>query len=297
MESKGESEVVQCGREISGEEIAQIQETVATFWRLSRIELVETICEHMGWRTASGTNKVDACAKLLEKLESQGLLKLPEKRGLCTGKVRELAITERTAPAPEIVGSIKEAGGVGLKIVIDKEESALWKEYVNRYHYLKYKRPHGCYVRYFIESGRGRLGCLLFAGAAQSIGVRDRWIGWSSRERLLNLGYIVNNTRFLIFPWVKVRNLASHVLGAAGRRIRDDWEERWNYRPVLLETFVDPQYYVGSSYLAANWLYLGMTTGEGLVRPGKNYTTTPKKIFVFPLVEDIHTALCQGIRS
>src|SRR5208282_6237994 len=236
MQAKGESEVVQCGREISGEEIAQIQETVATFWRLSRVELVETICKHMGWHTASGTNKVDACAKLLEKLESQGLLKLPEKRGLCTGKVREPAITERTAPAPAIEGSIKEAGEVGLKVVIDKEESALWKEYVNRYHYLKYKKPTGCYLRYFIESGQGRLGCLLFAGAAQSIGVRDRWIGWSARERLLNLGYIVNNTRFLIFPWVKVRNLASHVLGAAGRRIRDDWEERWNYRPVLLET-------------------------------------------------------------
>jgi len=297
MHRKGESEVMQCGREVSGEEIAQIRETVETFCLLSRTELIATVCEHMEWHSASGTNKVGACEKLLEKLESQGLLRLPEKRSSSSWKPREPAITERTAPAPEINGSIKDAGRVGLKIVVDKEENALWKEYVSRYHYLGYKKPYGCDLRYFIESDLGRLGCLLFAGASKSIGVRDRWIGWSDRERLLNLGYVVNNSRFLIFPWVKVMNLASHVLGEIGRRIRDDWEKRWNYRPVLLETFVDPRYYAGSSYLAANWLYLGMTTGEGLVRPGKSYTTTPKKIFVFPLVEDFRAALCQGVRS
>ena len=295
MHRKGESEVMQCGREVSGEEIAQIRETVETFCLLSRTELIATVCEHMEWHSASGTNKLDACARLLEKLESQGLVKLPEKRGMRTWKVREPAITERTAPAPEITGSVKEAGGVELKLVIDEEENALWKEYVSRYHYLGYKKPYGCDLRYFIESDLGRLGCLLFAGASKSIGVRDRWIGWSDRERLLNLGYVVNNSRFLIFPWVKVMNLASHVLGEIGRRIRDDWEKRWNYRPVLLETFVDPRYYAGSSYLAANWLYLGMTTGEGLVRPGKSYTTTPKKIFVLPLVDDFRSVL--GVRS
>ena len=58
-----------------------------------------------------------------------------------------------------------------------------------------------------------------------------------------------------------------------------------------METFVDPQYYHGSCYKGANWDYLGMTTGEGLVRKGKRYSTTPKMIFVMPLVKDFRSLL------
>jgi hypothetical protein len=163
---------------------------------------------------------------------------------------------------------------------------------VHRYHYLGYKQPFGCFARYFVESDQGRLGCVLFSGASKALGERDRWIGWSESSRLRNLGRVVNNTRFVIFPWAKVKNLASYVLGQAARRIGKDWQERWSYRPVLLETFVDPQYFDGTCYRAANWQYLGMTTGEGLVRKGKRYTTSPKKIFVKPLVDDFRTVLC-----
>jgi hypothetical protein len=91
---------------------------------------------------------------------------------------------------------------------------------------------------------------------------------------------------------VRVKNLASHVLGQAVRRIAEDWQEKWSYRPVLLETFVDPKYFDGTCYRASNWQYLGMTTGEGLVRKGKSYTTSPKKIFVKPLMDDFRTILC-----
>jgi hypothetical protein len=96
----------------------------------------------------------------------------------------------------------------------------------------------------------------------------------------------------LIFPWVRAKNLASHVLGQAARRIKDDWVQQWGYSPVLLETFVDPEHYHGSCYKAANWEELGMSTGEGLVRKGKSYTTTAKMIFVKPLVKDFRSLLC-----
>ena len=131
---------------------------------------------------------------------------------------------------------------------------------------------------------RGVLGCLLFAGAAKALGVRDKWIGWGDNQRLRNLGCVINNTR--------LKNLASHVLGQVQRRIREDWYLRWGYRPVLMETFVDPERYSGSCYKASNWEYLGMTTGEGLVRKGKRYRTTPKMIFVRPLVKDFRSILC-----
>lgn len=292
MHQRQESHLVQCGREISIAEIEEIRETVATFWRLSREELLVTICEHLGWHSASGSPKANACLKLLEKLESQGSLKLPAKQESSRKGLREPCLTERTEPQPRIEGSIRDVGPVRLELVSERQEVELWNEYVNRCHYLGYKRPFGCFARYFVESERGRLGCLLFAGAAMSLGERDRWIGWSASSRLRNLGWVVNNTRFVIFPWVKVKYLASHVLGQALRRVREDWEERWSYRPVLLETFVDPQYYDGTCYRAANWRYLGMTTGEGLVRKGKRYTTSPKKIFVKPLVDDFRSVLC-----
>lgn len=289
-EGKG---LVHCGRAIDPEELEAIRETVAACRRLSRSELVLTICEHLDWRSASGTLKKDACHKLLEKLEAQGLLKLPGKRPVTPAEVKpQPEPTQRTESAEPVEGSVEEIGSVRLTPASGKEETGLWNEYVSRYHYLGYKPPIGCFQRYFIESERGVLGCLLFAGAAKSLGERDRFVGWSRSERLRNLGYVVNNTRFLVFPWVRVKNLASHALGQAARRLGDDWQRRWGYRPVLLETFVDPAFYDGTCYLAANWLYLGMTTGHGRARRGRSYTTTPKKIFVKPLAENFRAVLC-----
>ncbi len=292
MYRKHESSLVQCGREISIEEIEEIKETVAVFHQLSSVELAMTICEHLEWYSASGTPKTDACLKLLGKLESEGVLKLPEKKVILHRAPGKLCRTERTELQSPIEGSLGDMGLVRLEIVRGREETGPWNEYVDRYHYLGYKHPFGCYARYFVESNRGRLGCLLFSGAAKALRERDRWIGWSESSRLRNLGRIVNNSRFVIFPWVRVKNLASHVLGQAVRRIEQDWQQRWNYRPVLLETFVDPRYFEGTCYRAANWQYLGMTTGEGLVRKGKSYTTSPKKIFVKVLADDFRTVLC-----
>ncbi|MBW2167361.1 MAG: DUF4338 domain-containing protein, partial [Deltaproteobacteria bacterium] len=136
------------------------------------------------------------------------------------------------------------------------------------------------------------LGCVLFSGAAKSMGTRDRWIGWTEKQRLNNLAWVINNSRFLIFPWVQVKNLASHVLGQINRQIRAHWQESWGYSPVLMETFVDPVHYQGICYKAANWQCLGMTTGQGLVREGKSYATSPKKIFIKPLVKNYRDLLC-----
>ncbi len=293
MLKKKTTAIVQCGREISVQEIEEIQETVKLCGGLSRIELAQTIAENLQWYRASGTNKVDACLKLLEKLESQGVLQLPQKRAVSKPTVnREIRLTERTEPQPEIVCKLKDLGPVELEIVKDKDISILWKEYVSRYHYLGYKKPFGYRLRYFIKSERGRLGCVLFSGAAKSMGARDRWISWTEKQRLRNLAWVVNNSRFLIFPWVRVKNLASHVLGRISRQIREHWQDNWGYGPVLMETFVDPAHYQGSCYKAANWQYLGMTTGQGLVRKAKSYTTSPKKIFIKPLVKNYRDLLC-----
>ena len=164
-----------------------------------------------------------------------------------------------------------------------------------RYHYLGYKKPFGYTLRYFIKNKEDYLGCALFSGAAKAIGVRDRFIGWTPEQRLRNLAWVINNSRFLIFPWVKVKNLASYVLGRIAREIRGHWEVIWGYQPVLLETFVDPLRYNGSCYRGAGWEDLGMTTGQGLVRKGKSYKTQPKKMFIKALVKNYQELLCSNI--
>jgi len=286
--------IFQCGREVTGQELDEIQETVRLFPSLSRSELTATICEHLEWLTASGSYKMDACMKLLEKLEADGLMQLPGKREEYQGKQsrKPVSLTSRTDPRADIVGSLRELGSLRIEVAKEKESTGLWNEYVSRYHYLGYKKPFGYFLRYFVVSEWGFLGCLMFAGPAKAIRVRDEWIGWTKNQRLRNLAWVINNTRFLILPWVHVKNLASHILGQAARRVKDDWLKRWGYSPVLLETFVDPKYYHGSCYKAANWQYLGMTTGEGLERKGKSYATTAKMIFVKPLIKDCSALLC-----
>ena len=199
---------------------------------------------------------------------------------------------ETEPPAEEIVGKLADIEPVTLDVVRDRDATCLWNEFVDRYHYLGYKRPFGCPLRYFVVSGRGPLGCVLLAGAAKSIRVRDRWIGWTQQQRLRNLQWVINNSRYLIFPWVRVKHLASHVLGQVARRVRQDWLDRWGYAPVLMETFVDPLRYQGTCYRAAGWVCLGYTTGEGLRRPGRSYTTLPRRMFVRPLAPDFRALLC-----
>jgi len=296
MSEHRRQEVIQCGREINGEEIALIQEMVELFSGLAVNELAATICEHLAWYTAGGGLKVDACLKLLNKLESSGVVELTERQKARRRKHftrnEQIVIGGRTDPGSKVVEGTVGDLEVTLEVAVDREKKKLWNEYVQRYHPLGYKNPFGYRLRYFIICREGRLGCLLFNGAAKSLGARDEWIGWNERQRLRNLAWVINLSRHLIFPWVNVKNLSSHVLGKVARGIQQHWQERWGYRPVLMETFVDPMYREGSCYKAAGWEYVGMTTGGGLVREGERYKTTPKKIFMKPLVEEFREVLC-----
>ncbi|RLB92140.1 MAG: hypothetical protein DRH26_06930 [Deltaproteobacteria bacterium] len=292
MLKKNDPAMICCGRPVTHQEIKEVQETVSLFSNLSLHELTETICEHMDWRRASGSNKFDACLKMLEKLEVEGLVHLPEKKTQAKSKKAKIVLTSRTEPEPVINNIVGDFNDINVDLVIDKENITLWNEYMARYHYLGFSKPFGYVMRYFIKNDHKILGCLLFSGAAKSMRTRDEWIGWTQNQRLRNLAWIINNTRFLIFPWVNIKNLASHTLGKVSRRLRDDWQEKWGFQPVLMETFVDPKLYHGTCYRASNWDYIGMTTGQGLPRKGKTYKTSPKKIFMKPLVKDFHKILC-----
>jgi hypothetical protein len=269
---------------------------VQSFPSLSRKELTYTLCEHLDWLTPAGRPKFEACSKLLARMEEAGELRLPSlQKNKSHPGPRSCAArgtSARTDPPVPLVRPLSEFEAVRLRLVSDRQDEDLWNEYVERYHPLGYKKPFGYWARYFIESGAHRLGCILLSGPAKALTARDRWIGWNDRQRLKNLPWVINNSRYLIFPWVEVANLASHVLAQLARRVGDDWQARWGYRPLLLETFVDPTHFQGSCYRAAGWTLLGRTSGEGLVRPGKQYQTSPKLIFAKPLQADFRRLLC-----
>jgi len=297
-----ESEIgrlVLSGRVFGSGEVRQIQETVRLFSRLSRFELAQTLCEHLGWRTPKGQNKVDSCLKALRKLEALGLIEGPARRGYAARPREPVTLSERTDPAQPLAGSVADYEPIELEAVEQRGQRQLWNDYVARYHYLGYQRPLGAHQRYFIVSKKSeplRLGGLLFGVSAWAVAVRDEWIGWSERVRAQRLNWVVNNSRFLIFPWVRVANLASRVLGLAARRLGEDWQRRYGYRPVLLETFVDPERYRGTCYQAANWIGLGMTTGRGRLDRHTHYLSSPKLVYVYPLRADFRCLLTRRRR-
>ena len=172
-------------------------------------------------------------------------------------------------------------------------QSRLWNEYIHRYHYLGYKTLPGAQRRYFVNSGNRLLALLGFGASAWQIAPRDRFIGWSHQQRQKNLHLIVNNARFLILPWVQSKNPASMTLARVAHQLPDDWEERYHYRPVLMETFVDKERFAGTCYKAANWISVGETQGRGKLGPAGKQSVPIKLIWLYPLVSNFRAVLAQ----
>jgi hypothetical protein len=164
---------------------------------------------------------------------------------------------------------------------------------MHRYHYLGYKNLPGAQLRYFVIADEQILALLSFSASASAwqCAPRDQYIGWTHEQRKRNLHLIINNSRFLILPWIQSKNLASKILAMTARRIADDWQLRYHYQPVLLETFVEKDRFKGTCYKAANWQLLGQTKGRGkLGKPG--ILSTPiKDLWIYPLQRNCNSIL------
>ena len=150
-------------------------------------------------------------------------------------------------------------------------------------------REHRCAL---VTSQRRVLAVVGFGASAWKAAPRDRFIGWSVAQREARLQLVVNNARFLILPWVQVRNLASTVLARSSRRLPDDWQARYGYRPLLLETFVQSDRFAGTSYRAANWTHVGQTQGRGKLDVHRTHALPRKDIWLYPLRRDFRRRLC-----
>lgn len=285
------------GRIFSAQELKLIQEVCRDFGSLGRTEISRTVCELLQWKRPNGNLKNHECRLLLERMEALGVLKLPLVRRLGQRGKRQVQLTSQSEPELELIGSAGEYEPLTLQLVEKGRdcESRLWRELVERYHYLGCRVPVGANLRYLVRSMRYPdrvLACLLWTSPAWKIAARDHWIGWNDNQRQRNLQLIVNNGRFLILPWVRVRGLASKILARCARQIADDWEERFGYRPLLLETMVDVERFRGTCYRAANWVSLGRTQGRGRMdRYHRVAGRAPKEVFVYPLCRDVRERL------
>lgn len=290
------AELVFKGRTFGAKELSLVEQVVARYRGLSRQELANTVCELLGWHRPNGGLKTWECKELLGELEVQGRFELPTLRTTKPRGARtSVARTAHGEPRAPVRATVRDVAPVQLRRVLSPEQRRLWRELIERYHYLGHRVPFGAHLRYLIEVARPHaavVGCLQVSSPAWRIAVRDRWLGWSESQRRTRLQRVVNNSRFLIVPWVEVCNLASHVLARMAREITTDWERAYGARPVLLETLVDAQRFVGTCYRAAGWLELGATTGRGRDdRHHRRHGVAPKTVFVFPLRPDAREVL------
>ena len=273
-----------CGKVVTVDELSLIKELAEEFWGIPQTELANTVCELLGWERANGKLKTVECRQFLQRMEEAGLIKMPRKRSKGKSKNAPVKHTDDGRARAQITGSVHALGGALLQRVESPQQLQEWKELVDRYHYLGHKQAFGAQLRYLVrcrEQGRV-LGCLQFSSPAWKVQARDRWIGWDQKQREANLQRIVQNSRFLILPWVEVKGLASHVLGRANRRLADDWQALYGYRPLLMETFVEARFR-GTSYAAANWLKLGETQGRGRMDRDHQHNESKKTVWVYPL--------------
>ncbi len=263
-----------------------------------RIDISRKVCEVLNWRQANGRLKDAACREVLRKMDSKGLINLPPPHPSSSipGSSRGIRPKEKWDGVFEVNTELVEGalGEVILKIANNGTNRNLWEYLIDKYHYLGYRRPVGASVKYLIylkdpvsPYSDGRLvGCIGFANAVLKLNLRDKWIGWTVEQKKRNLHLVINNVRFLILPWVRIKNLASKILSTASKQVQKDWASIYKHKPVLLETFVDIAKFIGTVYRAANWRCLGKTIGKG--RCGMNYFihNQPKDVYVYPLTKD-----------
>ena len=286
-----------CGQNFTEDIISRIRSTLVEQQSLSRRQLSATVCEWLDWHSANGSLKDMNCRVALLKLHRTGLIELPDTHQQFPSEHRkkkpDIAIDETEA----VECNLSEFGQVEIvRITGGTKASRIWNALMNRYHYLGSGPLCGAQMRYLIRSeSNGWIGGFAFTSAAWSLQAREQWLGWDKPTRLKNLNRVVCNSRFLILPQIKVTHLASHVISLCIKRLAQDWYERYNITPVLLETFVERGRFKGTCYRASNWQYIGTTKGRGRQDHAHAVAEPVKDIYLYALRENAREILCDGM--
>jgi SRSO17 transposase len=182
-----------------------------------------------------------------------------------------------------MVGPLAAFLPVSLQLASHTAQEPMWDQLVRRYHYLGCRKLLGRRLKYLAFSQDRPVAALSWSAPALKTRGRDEYIGWSESQRKAQLHRILNNSRFLILPWVRIPHLASHVLALNIRRLKQDWRTHFGTDVLLLETFVDPGRFKATCYKAANWRYVGRTQGSTKDGLGFRYHGQPKEIYLYAI--------------
>ena len=289
---RGSAPLRYCAREFTGAEIDEIRAVIASGEYWSRSAISREVCRRLNWYKPDGGPKQVSCSVALLRMQRDGLLELPPP-ARAPSRPRIPTFTEASDPGPLLEGTRGDLGPLRLVRVARPTDSRLWNEVIARHHYLGYRPLPGAQLRYLAYAGERLLAALGFGAAAWRVLDRDDFIGWNDAQRVARLHLVVNNARFLILPSIKVRFLASSLLAQVARQLPADWESVYCYRPQLLETFVECDRFAGTSYRAANWIFVGETMGRGKLDRHHNRTAKIfKSIWVYPLDRSFRETLC-----
>ena len=259
----------------------------------SRYALSKKLCQSWGWVQANGALSDMVCRSFMLELERAGHIKLPPKKSspvnyLANRKKPDLIRVDET-PIQEKLTNIKPLSFYQVRRT-DKE--LLCNSLLDQYHYLGYCQPVGEHLKYVVYSNKRPIACFTWSSAPRHIGCRDKFIVWNAEIRKTNINLIAYNSRFLILPWVDIKFLATHLLSQMAKIVSNDWDSLYNHKIYFLETFVDTEKFVGTSYKAANWSYLGNTTGRGKNDHTYKVNRSIKAVYGYPLKPNFRERLC-----
>ena len=283
-------------RLITDDDVGFIRKLITEHPGSSRRDLSKKLCEAWNWVQANGALRDMVCRGLMLMLHRQGLIELPPVRWVPRNRQ-----VDRSRPVLAAVDEtplqmrLAELGALEVRQVRRTPEEALFNGLLQHHHYLGYTQPVGEHLKYLVFA-RGRpVACAAWSSAPRHLGSRDRFIGWDKQARLANIRLLAYNTRFLILPWVRVPHLASHILGRMARMLSADWQRIYAHPICFVETFIDPQRFRGTCYLAANWTLLGQTTGRGKDAPTRQANRSIKQVLGYALVKDFRQRLCNRL--
>jgi hypothetical protein len=278
-----------CGRDFSEADLTLIRNLIADHPEDHRAALSRQVCRMLQWYKADGGLKEMSCRVAMLRMQADDVIALPPARR-AKSPLRCRAFTTASDPLHPIVRPVHHLAPLVL-CKVERSQSRLWNEYIQRYHYLGYTPLPGAQLRYFVMLDQQVVALLGFGAAAWQAAPRDNYIGWTHALRQRHLPLVVNNARFLILPWIQVKNLASTILGMAVKQVPQDWQEQYAIKPVLMETFVETDRFAGTCYKAANWVHVGQTKGRGKLGPSGTQSVPIKDILLYPLSRDFKKIL------
>lgn len=274
------------GRRVDNADVAFIRDLIAAHPTLSRRKLSAKLCEAWGWLQPNGQPRDMVCRSLMLELHRAGMIELPPVRQTPRNP---LAVRRRPKPVAidetPIVGKLRELPSIEFRQVRRTPDEAMLNGLIEQHHYLGYVQPVGEHLKFLVYAGERPVACFTWSSAPRHLAPRDRFIGWSKEARRRNIRGIAYNSRYLILPWVRVPHLASHLLGRMARLLPAEWEHMYGHKVWYAETFVFPERFKGTCYRAANWLWLGRTTGRGKADLTHRPNRPPKDVLGIPLTK------------